>query len=179
MFCHKCGKKLHNKAEYCSFCGEAVIKHTQEDNKSEAREGNEIEIDNSISMKAKENSSFSGYSNGNGENTDKLSGIKEKIFNVMSFIITLIFFAIASAIGKSIVHDSSFMRILQYIVPGLLTGVLCAIIVIFINSKLYSNKVRYKWACVLICALVGALFGIYGAILVSVLFGVIMYFISK
>jgi len=171
MFCHKCGKKLHNEAQYCSFCGEAIINHTKEDNK--------IEMDNNTSTETEKKPASINYSNKNNETSDEPASIKDKIFKAISFIITLICFAIASVFGKAAAHDPSFQRILQYVIPGLLTGGSCAIIAIFINSRLYSNKVKYKWACVLICALVGALFGIYAAILSAVIFGLIMYFSSK
>ena len=171
MFCHKCGKKLHDESQYCSFCGEAVIKHPKEDSK--------IEISNNTSIETEKITPPSNYNNNNNEEPNKSSSIKEKIFKAINFIITLICFAIASVFGKAAAHDPSFNRIIQYVMSGLLTGILCAIVVIYINSRLYSNKVKCKLACVVSCALIGALFGIYAAILVAIIFGITMYFISK
>ena len=178
VFCRKCGRKLHTGACFCTFCGERVIEE------KENVVGNETEKENVSNLidegrKDKDNipKSYNVTSNNEADNEEK--SIKDKIIDGIYSVIMFFLVCAAAGFGKGIVHDPSVMKVLEYVVPGILIGIACAIVVIFINNQFTSKRIKYKLVCIIACALAGAIGGIYIAVMVSVIFGVVMYFATN
>ena len=179
VFCRKCGRKLHTGASFCTFCGERVIEE------KENVVGNEAEKENVSNLidegrKEKDNISKSYNSTSNNDEADnKEKSIKDKIIDGIYSIIMFFLVCAAAGFGKEIVHDPSVMKVLEYVVPGILIGIACAVVVIFINNQFTSKRIKYKLVCIIACALAGAIGGIYIAVMVSVISGVVMYFATN
>lgn len=158
MFCEKCGKELHVDASFCSYCGAKVERH------DEGKSDN-ISSDRDDATACTDSSS---------------SSIGKKVLRGLGTVVGVFFFLLAATIGKLIVHDPSVVRVLSYILPGVLVGCVFSLIAHLVYGK-YSNssKTIIKIMIWIVPLTAGVIMGVYGAGICGILLTVVLFFTLK
>ena len=157
MFCEKCGKELHVNARFCSYCGVKVERY------------DEGKSDN-----------ISPDRNDATACTDSSASIGKKCLRGLGTVVGVFFFLLAATIGKLIVHDPSVVRVLSYILPGVLVGCFFSLIAHLVYGK-YSNssKTIIKIMIWVVPLIVGAIVGVYGAGICGILLTIVLFLTLK
>ena len=158
MFCEKCGKELHKDASFCSYCGAKVERYDEVKH-------NTISIERNDAADCADSSSQS---------------IFKKILSGLGTVVSLFIFLLAATIGKQIVHDPSAVRVLSYVLPGVLVGGVFSLIAHFIYGKYSDNtKTSVKLMIWIIPLVAGVIVGVYGAAICGILLVIGLFATSK
>ena len=160
MFCHVCGKALIENAKYCSYCGAKIeIPSENSERKIEALFLGKKKIE-----KDKHESE-----------SDFLKKIAMKIGTGFVYLIGFACIAIAGAIGREIVKEPGAGRVVSYVLPGLLLGIVLSAVTIFISDVI---KINYNKSHIFLIFSINVICGIIGGISFVFISFIIINFIA-
>lgn len=147
MFCHKCGHKLIDGSEYCSYCGTKIDTtgndiECADENFTTTNAGTTVPVQEVICEPRTLRDGYALKSEDNAS-TNKKSDLKEKIADkavaIVSFTVMILLAVFSRVFGKMLYSNSD----IAYLYPSIMVGALAAGIIYLILGCLNYFKTKF------------------------------------